>query len=251
VSLLDDVAWLVLAVGLSLVLQPGLHRHIQAVLLIGLRRADLAVTFFSLIFFPGVLLHEGSHYLMAKILRVRTGKFSLLPRPLPNKRLQLGFVETESTDWFREALIGAAPLLSGLLFVAFAGLYQLDLDGLVRTNLGSSPDEIMVKIKSLLHQPDFWLWFYLIFTVSSMMTPSASDRRAWLPVLLIMGALAGVTWLLGAGEWITAIPSDGLRKGMASVTAVFVISDLAHFILLIPLWATHRLLSRITGLDVK
>ena len=49
---------------------------------------------FSILFLPGVFLHEFSHFVMAKILRVRTGKFSIFPQSLPDGRLQLGYVET-------------------------------------------------------------------------------------------------------------------------------------------------------------
>jgi hypothetical protein len=30
------------------------------------------------VFFPGVLLHEGSHFITAKLLQVRTGRFSII-----------------------------------------------------------------------------------------------------------------------------------------------------------------------------
>ena len=41
------------------------------------RRPEMAVALFSLLFFPGVLLHETSHYLMAKITGPFFGIFSL------------------------------------------------------------------------------------------------------------------------------------------------------------------------------
>src|SRR3990170_5216778 len=93
-------------------------------------RSEIARAFFSLLFFPGVLLHETSHYLAARLLGVKTGRFSLLPQPLPDGRLRLGFVETTGTDLLRDALIGVAPLVAGGAFVIYAGLLRLGLPAL-------------------------------------------------------------------------------------------------------------------------
>ena len=93
-------------------LQRLLHREIQAVLIILTRNSQLTIGLFSVLFFPGIFLHELSHFLMAKLLRVRTGNFSLIPAALPNGRLQMGYVETEETDVVRDSLIGLAPLIA-------------------------------------------------------------------------------------------------------------------------------------------
>jgi hypothetical protein len=132
--------------GPLLLLQRGLHREIQAVFLLITRRSDLAIALFSLLFFPGVLLHESSHYVMAKLLRVPTGKVSLIPQSIEGNRLRLGFVETGKTDILRDALIGAAPMLTGGLFVAYAGIMRLDLlsvwDGLSSGSLESTLESL-------------------------------------------------------------------------------------------------------------
>ena len=61
--------------GPLLLLQRALHREIQVVFLLITRRPEITVALFSLLFFPGVLLHEGSHYLMAKILGYELDEF--------------------------------------------------------------------------------------------------------------------------------------------------------------------------------
>ena len=76
------VGWLLLVLGPLLLLQRRLHWEIQAVFLLLTRRVDISVYLFSILFFPGILLHETSHYVMARVLGVRTGRFSLLPQPL-------------------------------------------------------------------------------------------------------------------------------------------------------------------------
>ena len=114
-SSFDGLLWLLAASVLLVVLQRSLHREIQAFFLILTRRIGLTEAIFALIFLPGVFLHELSHFLMAKLLGVPTGKFSLIPQAQPNGKLRLGYVETASGGFVRDALIGAAPLVTGSL----------------------------------------------------------------------------------------------------------------------------------------
>ena len=248
---LQSLAWLILTLAPLLVSQRFLHREIQAVLLILTRRADLTIALFSLIFFPGVLLHEISHWVAAKLLGVRTGRISLFPRPTGKGRLQMGYVETAETDWLRDALIGAAPLISGGLFVAYAGILRL---GAGQSWMQLVPENFPAAVQGILAtyaQPDFWLWFYLIFVVSSMMFPSASDRRTWLPVVLILGVLSGIFILAGFGPWLSVHLGEPLQIIIQTTTVIFFISGVVHICLLIPAWVTRMLLSRITGLSVS
>jgi hypothetical protein len=250
-AILDGLWWLLLLLGPLLILQRSLHREIQAVFLLVTRRDEISLALFSILFFPGILLHEGSHYLMARVLGVRTGRFSLLPRPLADGRLQLGFVETSATDIFRDALIGIAPLLAGGCFVAYAGLSRLGLTSLWGS-LVSGDTAAMVSLLSSFHtRPDFWLWFYLAFAASSTMLPSRSDRRAWVPLALMFALLLGGSLLAGAGPWLLGNLAAPFNQFLRAVAIVFGISAALHLVLLLPLWILHRLLSRVTGLDVS
>ena len=88
---------------------------------------DISTALFAVLFFPGVLLHETSHYVMARLLGVRAVSFSLIPRPQPDGKLQLGYVETDRTDLLRDALIGAAPLISGGSLIAYVAVNYFKL----------------------------------------------------------------------------------------------------------------------------
>lgn len=243
---------------LLLVLQRSLHRETQAIFLILTRREELAVALFSLLFFPGVLLHEASHFLMAVLLRVPTGRVSLFPQVLPggkegdrSARLQLGFVETAQTDWLRDALIGAAPLLTGGLLVAYAGITRLGLPLLWEALRSGGPRAVLDGLEQLLNtQADFWLWFYLAITVSSTMLPSASDRRSWLPVSLFAGLLLAASLLVGAGPWLVENLAQPLERVLGAMAVVLAISLLIHIALLLPAALLRRLLSRLTGLQI-
>src|SRR3972149_2591385 len=110
---LTGLFWFILMLVPLILLQRHLHREIQAVFLILTRDARLSMGLFSMIFLPGVFLHELSHFLTAKILFIRTGKFSIFPQTLPDGRLQLGYVETARSDIVRDSLVGAGPWMLG------------------------------------------------------------------------------------------------------------------------------------------
>src|SRR5512138_3763591 len=124
---LSGLFWFILMLVPLILLQRLLHREIQSVFLILSRDSRITMGLFSLIFLPGVFLHELSHFVMAKILGVRTGRFSLIPQALPDGRLQLGYVETSRADIVRDSLIGAAPLIVGTVFVAYVAISRFEM----------------------------------------------------------------------------------------------------------------------------
>ena len=246
----DGLLWLLLMLGPLLLLQRGLHREIQAVFLLLTRRADLSVAFFSLLLFPGVLVHEASHYLMAKILGVPTGKVSLIPQSMEGNRLRLGYVETGKTDLVRDALIGVAPLLSGGAIVAYAGIVRLNLLAVWAALTSGNLDATLGALSGTVNAPDFWLWFYLMVTVSSTMFPSQADRRAWLPLTLVVVVLVGLALFFGAGPWMRARLLPPLNDALGGIAVVFAISGAVHLIVLLPTWMLRKGLSKLTGLQV-
>jgi hypothetical protein len=82
------------------------------------------------------------------------------------------------------------------------------------------------------------------------MLPSASDRRAWLPLAAILALLLGAGLLAGAGAWMLANLAPVFNRAMHALALIAGISVVIHFALLLPFWALRRLLSRLTGLRV-
>jgi hypothetical protein len=245
-----SLGWfLVGLIGLAL-LQRQLHQEIQSVLFLLTRRIDLALAIFSILFLPGVLLHETSHYLVARLLRVRVGRFSLIPQPLPDGRLRLGYVETAQTDFIRDGLIGAAPLIAGSLFVAYAGFVHLDFSTLWIQLSAGDLSSTTAAISLTVAQPDFWIWFYVIFVVSSTMFPSESDRRAWGPILLAIVVFLGLLFIAGAGPWLWENLGSALLSLLHILSLIFILSTLVHLILWPPFWLLRIFLERIFRLKV-
>ncbi len=243
--------WFLLMLMPLAVLQRLLHREIQAVILLITRNPQLTVGLFSVLFFPGVFLHEFSHFLMAKLLRVPTRQISLLPQSLSNGRLQMGYVETGETDILRDSLIGLAPLIAGTSFVAYAGIHQLQLHMLWNVLRDGQVDLFWMGLGLLPAVPDFYLWFYLTFAVSSTMLPSESDRHAWLPLGLWVAVLLALAASSGAGAWMLENLTPPLNNLLNSVALLFGLSSAVHVVLVFPFFALHRLLTYVMKVDVR
>ena len=248
---LSGLLWFVAMLVPLTLLQRLLHREIQAVFLIITRDARITMSIFSLIFLPGVFLHELSHFVMAKILRVPTGRFSLLPQSLPDGRLQLGYVETGRADVVRDSLIGAAPLIVGTLFVAFVAIDRLQMRVLWDVFRNGQMSLFWMGLGMLPSVGDFYLWFYLVFAISSTMMPSESDRHAWLELAISIGVLLAFVLLFGAGPWMLTTVAPYLSSFFGFVAVIFGLSNFVHILLILPFALLHRLLSRVTGLDVQ
>ncbi len=245
-AMLDGLFWFVAMLLPLVFLQRFLHRELQTIFFYLTRHQAVAQGLFALLFFPGVFLHELSHYLMARILSVRTGRFSLLPQALEDGRLRLGYVEMEESDPLRATLIGAAPLFSGLLALAWIGgqhLYLFPLWAMLRAGQYSLFAQGVLLLPGV---PDFWLWFYLAFVISSMMFPSASDRYAWRTFALLLFALLLVAVLAGGGDWLLHALAPPLNTFLRTLSILLFLSLVVHLVLAVPVgllrWGLARLL---------
>lgn len=247
---LDGLPWLLLTILPFVFLQRALHREIQAVLLLLTRRIEIALAIFSLLFLPGVIVHEVSHFLMAKLLRVRTGNFSIVPRQLDDGRLLLGYVETAPTDFLRDALIGAAPLISGGLIVSYIGRVRLGMLSLWDAASSLDGAILLAGLGEVYQRPDFWLWFYLIVTISSTMLPSTSDRRGWVPVFLALTLLLGVGLFVGFGPWMLQHLAPPIINTIRALAIVIAMSGAIHLVVLFPTFLMRYFMSRIFQLEV-
>ncbi len=249
--LLAAWAWLLLALGPLILLQRWIHRHLQGVALLLLRDADMAVVVYSLLMLPGVLLHEASHWITATLLGVRAGRFSVVPRRMPNGTLRLGYVETERTDVVREALIGAAPLLFGVAAIVFVGYARLGVGPAGAALARADVVGLAAAVRTMTGQTDFWLWLYLLFTIANSMLPSASDRRAWLPVLGSAALATGVMMYAGLGPVLVEHLAEPLEAGTRAVAGGFTLTVALDALIVLGLWGFERGLNALTGLKVE
>lgn len=143
-----------------------------SLLIFGTTKPGIAL--YSLIFLPGTIIHELSHWVVAEILRVRTGEITIFPDDQGDgdNNQRLGSVATERTDPIRAFLIGLAPFVSGLLILIILG-------SILSSGWGYFP---VWQIALLIYG--------IMVTGNSMMISSA-DRKSW-PVNVIFFSLLGI-----------------------------------------------------------
>jgi hypothetical protein len=145
---------------------------------------------FYLLVFPGVVLHEGAHYLACLLTGTRVSRFApFSPRSSNDGRLMLGYVRHERRAFPIGAIIGLAPILMnplGLLFVT-ALLTPLTFREVATPTVGVVADEIFVS-GFLTDTPllaAIWTYLSLGFALGSV--PSREDLSGLPMVLLVFG----------------------------------------------------------------
>lgn len=245
--------WVTITIPILLVLQRWIHRHLHGVAYLITGKRNWAVILYALILFPGVLLHELSHWLTATILGVRTGSFSVLPKTGADGTIQLGYVEYYKSSRLgpiRESLIGSAPLVTGTIAVLLIAINVFDLPELVSSIQNENIDALVKSLSILFGTGDFLIWLYLIFAISNAMMPSTSDRRAWPAFALIMVAFAIFLYFLGLMDVFveTLIGPAAIVFGYLGLAYSLAIGVDLFFMFCI--WIVEWIISRIKGVDV-
>ncbi len=222
----NSVFWLIVILLVLLMLNRWITAHVQGVGLLLTNNQSVAIWLYFFLFLPGIFLHELSHYVMALLLRVNVGNFSLWPQK-KGRELVLGSVQVRGVGPLRHSLVGIAPLLFGSLAVLIIGRF-LHFDALGGEMLRGDLTAVLDILSGSIATPDFWLWLYLLFAIANAMMPSASDRVYWLPVVLFFAAIIAIGVAMGL---ITTVPATVQTIGanflafMASALGIAVVVD--------------------------
>lgn len=210
-----EIVAFILLFGAMLFLQHWLQQHIQGATFAITGNPGCAVRTLFLLLLPGVLLHEFSHWVVANVLGVRTGKVSIgLGKMRGNKHFSLGSVTVERTDPLRESLIGVAPFVSGLLAIWLLMGFGFDL---------WAPNDPMLVVETIwasIGDPLTWIAIYLVFAVSTSMIPSESDREPWGIIIGTFAAIGALAVILG---WVPTFSPQMIEFGQRALyTLIFV-----------------------------
>ncbi len=249
-AVLESLLWLIGLTLLMLLLKRWIHRHVQGVGLLFTRDPDRAFLIYSFLLFPGTVVHETAHSLMALFLDVPVRKFSLVPAKQPRGMLRLGFVEIERTDTLREALIGVAPLLAGSIVVLLLSPRELPTLQTV-SSLSAQLGALMASMPHALGAADFWLLLYLIFAISNGMLPSESDRQAWGPVLIWFGVIAVLVYLSGLVSSIPDQIAQGIALAVNWLVRAFVLTCLVDVFFMPIIFVIEKILELLTRQHVR
>jgi len=144
----------------------------------------LPISLMSLIFLPGVFIHEMSHMLMAVILFVPIGEMEFIPKKSGNG-VKLGSIEIAKTDPIRRSIIGFAPVFAGLMIVI--GIVYLFSSNL----LFFQNQNLWIYISVIL------LLTYLLFAISNAMFSSKVDMEGAIEILIALFIIFIASYLLG------------------------------------------------------
>jgi hypothetical protein len=253
-----DAAWpmlvllfqLLVVLGLLLGADRWLHRHLQGVMLLLTGDQELALWLYAIVLLPGVFLHEMSHALTARLVGVKIGRISLLPTRA-DRRIQLGFVPIQETDFLRASLIGGAPFVFGSIAVVAIGYLIFGTPEILAALSQGDWRSGVAGFLHVLRAPDAWLWAYLVFTIGNTMLPSRSDVHAW-PLLGLVITLAFGLLAMAGGM---PLMLDGVGRFLAVAVRWVVLLGASTLLINVPFFAgiflLQTILERLKGVRLE
>nr|MBP8973044.1 hypothetical protein [Anaerolineae bacterium] len=161
--------WLLLAgVLIALIyVEKWIHSHLYGVGWVLTNNKKSATALYYVLLSPGVFVHEFTQYLVAGALNVRIKRVIAWPEAQDDGTLRLNFVTVQKALAFQKAIIGAAPLVTGLALVWVISNYILNLEEVLDA-LGQADLALLgAALRELGSTPDFYLWLYLMFAISN------------------------------------------------------------------------------------
>lgn len=188
-----------------------------------------AIVVWSVIFLPGTIIHEISHFLIAALTGARTGKIEIFPEYLEDEidkkynHIALGSVQTQKLNPLRGFLVGIAPFVSGIALLIW-------LSSLLQVSFASGNTWIFI------------LEGYLFFTIANSFFPSWPDIKQTLPFVIISLVVALLAWYFGFQ--ILLNPSSYIWTILNSLWKSVVISILLNIAIIGALIILHRITKR-------
>ncbi|MCC6905954.1 MAG: hypothetical protein IT326_08940 [Anaerolineae bacterium] len=242
------------AIGLLIPQERRLHRRIQGVALLVTNNPQAAVLVYYICLLPGVMVHEVSQWLLARLLRVKVLKFSLWPeqQKKKGKPILLGLVNIDpATDDLRESLIGIIPLVSGLALLALIGNTRFNLD-LLESMLLSGDLPLMARgIGQFLATPGILLWLYLMFAIANAMLPEHDDTINWWYLIGIAAGLVAILLVLDLGILLNAWLDGPFTLMLDWISAALVMVYLTNLLATGLLQLLETIMSRIFNRELE
>lgn len=227
-----------------------LGRHLYGLGLLLSGRHDIAILLYFILLFPGVVVHELSHWLTAKLLRVPTGGIFIGPTRKGAVATRFGAVSVARTDPLRGSVIGLAPLLSGSALILLIAYLVLGLTVPQQLAINLPAQDILGTMWSYLSIPNFWLWVYVIFSISNAMLPSESDRQAWFSLALYCGVAVLVLYGLGIVQQVP-VEVSWLLMGLNHLTFAFLVTIVVDAAVIVVVLLLERAVMALTGRKVE
>lgn len=205
-------------------LSRSLTQSLYHLFLLIFRAKSVAISLLLILEFPGTVVHELAHLFTAEILRVPTGKLTLVPESIREAQIRSGSVMIAESDPFRRYAIGLAPIFWGMI-VLTALSYLL--------TLSTTYDLLSI------------LYFYLLFAVSNSMFSSPEDLKGFGPFAAVVALFLAGAYFLGVRFALTGQAIDVATRTLTTLTNSLTIVILINIGFLVVSRLLMRLLLRL------
>jgi hypothetical protein len=226
-----------------------LHQHIFKVGWLLSHNYETTTTLYYTIFLPGVLLHEVIYWLMAGVLNVRADRAIQWPEKQEIGNLQLNFIKlSPKANPLKKAVIAATPLIGGLLAIWIIAVNIFQLESVMAIAASGSLEDIASAIGSLTSTPDFWLWFYISFTIANTMFPTISkDMKGWWQIGGALAVILVALFILGIGQNLLSDLTLSMGQILNSLSLILILTITINVTMVILLGGIESAIERITG----
>ncbi|MFQ3646811.1 MAG: hypothetical protein SNJ80_07760, partial [Anaerolinea sp.] len=229
-----------------------LHQHIFKLGWLLTRNSRVTTVLYYTLFFPGILLHEVVSWLVAGMLNVHATQSIQWPQSQEVGELRLNFVRINpNIPAWKRFVIALSPLVVGMLLTWHIAENVFQLEVIFAMMSTGSLVDVGAAFERLLATPDFWLWFYLLFTVSNTMFASTersiSNARSLLSaVMVIVAAII----LVGATSATFSYVSSPFESALSVLSELLVLLIAVNFVATIFLGTIESAIERFSDHSV-
>lgn len=173
-----------------------INRHILLAAYGVTQSKDIANVVLFLVLLPGIIIHEGAHWVTARLLGLKAGKFRVWPKKR-GKYLGLGSVTVQSGGIWLDSVVGLAPILIGSTLIALISHNIFNAYEVTNALEQGRWQMAIEEFIAALRRADGPLWAYGLFSIGNAMMPSASDREPVKTLLLYVAVAALLYFFVG------------------------------------------------------
>lgn len=247
------ILWLYFTFVIFWFTQRWLEKHIAGLILLITQRKEFAINFYFFAVAPGTILHEFSHWLVARLLFVQTHEVEFFRffkgenKPGP---VTMGYVRISHTDPIRRSLIGLAPLPMGIaVLLILAAILKFNTGVASLTESDKTLQALLglpAELSEAARQPLNFLWLYLVFSVGNGMLPSQSDRRPWLIGFILPGTIFMLMAVTGSLPAFSPETQLWLRQLLGNLTWIFGFAMLVNLFIVLLVFFLEWLVSKVS-----
>lgn len=227
-----------------------LHRHIFKVGWLLTRDFNTTTLLYYTFFLPGIVVNQFVRWLVAGLLDVRADAAIGLPQKQEIGELNLNFVQinTRGISSLKLAIIKITPFVAGLILVLLIAEHIFDIREVAGSFQNGTTESVTESLRQMLSTTDFWLWTYILFTISNTMTPDFSLIRNYTRFLFVAFVALVILLALGVGQAVVDdLLSGPITDGMNLLSTAFVVIIILNFLGVVVLAIIENIVEYITG----